>query len=424
MRIWLMTVGEPLPIDGPDERLQRTGILAGMLSEKGHEVLWWASSFDHVRKTHRANQDISVKISANYRLMLLRSSGYRRNISLARLKDHREHAPRFKELAAKEPVPDVILCSMPTIDLSRAAVEYACEKNIPIALDIRDMWPEIFVDLAPGWARSLFRFVLKYYFSDLRWACSKATAVTSITHQILQWGLGYAGRSGNDLDRYFPFGYVERKQDTEELQHAESYWKELRIGTDPKEFIICFFGTIGRQFDLDTVINAARRLDGGTRPFRFVLCGSGDKLEYYKSLADGLSNVDFPGWVGSSEIRTLMHLAKFGLAPYHNTKDFCSSLPNKTIEYLSAGLPLVSCLTGVLQDLIEGNDCGVCYVEGNVESLIEILELAYDNQECLVEMSNNAIRLYQECYTAEKVYSGMITYLETLASGCTDNGSR
>ena len=43
MRIWLITVGEPLPTDGA-ERLLRAGILADMLSAKGHDVVFWTST--------------------------------------------------------------------------------------------------------------------------------------------------------------------------------------------------------------------------------------------------------------------------------------------------------------------------------------------------------------------------------------------
>ncbi|WP_224957447.1 glycosyltransferase family 4 protein [Geomonas subterranea] len=419
MRVWLITIGEPVPTDGHDERLLRTGILARLLSQNGHEVVWWCSSFDHTRKKQRTVHEVSTTVSDGYRLMVLRSRGYQRNISLARLLDHREHATRFAELAPREPIPDVILCSMPTIDLSRAAVKYAVSRKIPVVLDIRDLWPEIFVDLAPRWARGLARLILTPLFRDLRWACSHATALTSMTPQILQWGLGYANRSRSELDREFPFGYEERRPTDVELREANEFWKEHGIAVDSKQFFVVFFGTIGRQFDLDTVIDAARRLDGGSRAFHFILCGAGDRLDYYKKAAAGLSNVSFPGWVGSSEIWALMRIAHLGLAPYHNTKDFCASIPNKPIEYLSAGLPVLSPLTGVLHDLLLRNGCGVFYSEGGVKSLVDALELSYDDPAHLKIMANNAINLFQERFTAEIVYSNMKKYLEEVSNSVT-----
>ena len=56
MKVWLVKLGEPLPVDG-NRRLHRYGILAEMLSQKGHEVTWWTSTFDHWDKKQRFETD-------------------------------------------------------------------------------------------------------------------------------------------------------------------------------------------------------------------------------------------------------------------------------------------------------------------------------------------------------------------------------
>lgn len=417
MRVWLVTVGEPLPTDGSNERLLRTGILACFLARKGHEVLWWTSAFDHVRKTHRAFEDTFVSVAGNYRIAMLHSCGYRRNISLARLFDHRGLARKFMELAPGEPAPDVILCSMPTIELGREAIRYAKDREIPIVLDIRDLWPDIILDIAPPWARWPAKLFLSSLFRDLREACAGATAVIGITDPIVEWGIRYAGRPKTELDRAFPLGYVEQVPSPGEVEKAQRFWGGLDIGADTDEFLVCFFGTIGRQFDLETVIMAARRLEGGARRFRFVLCGSGDMLPHYRKLAGDITSVVFPGWVGAAEIWTLMRIARAGLAPYRNSIDFRSSLPNKSIEYLSAGLPLVSSLTGELERLLEEHGCGVTYTEGDAKSLATVLLELYDHRARLKTMGASASALYRERFTAENIYDELCGYLENLAMG-------
>src|SRR4030067_2188159 len=168
MRVWLIPSGEPLPTDGSNERLFRTGVLAGFLVRRGHEVLWWTSAYDHMRKSHRVAEDTFVSLAENYRMAMLHSCGYRRNISLARLADHRGLARRFSALAPREPAPDVTLSSMPTIELSREAVRYARSRRIPVGLDIRDLWPDIFVDSVPVWGGLPARLLLSPLFRDLR----------------------------------------------------------------------------------------------------------------------------------------------------------------------------------------------------------------------------------------------------------------
>ena len=424
MRVWLITVGEPLPTDGSNERLFRTGILAGFLVRRGHEVLWWTSAYDHMRKSHRVAEDTFVSLAENYRMAMLHSCGYRRNISLARLADHRGLARKFSALAPREPAPDVILSSMPTIELSREAVRYARSRRIPVVLDIRDLWPDIFVDSVPVWARLPARLLLSPLFRDLREACGGATAVIGITDPMKEWGIRYAGRSKTGPDRSFPLGYEDRSLHPEEREKALRFWNGFGIGADPREFLVCFFGTIGRQFDLETVIEAARSLEAGPRRFRFVLCGDGEMLPRYREMAGGATSVVFPGWVGAAEIWTLMRAARMGLAPYRNSEDFRSSLPNKAIEYLSAGLPLASSLTGELERLLAGNGCGVTYTEGDAESLAATLVELYDDGPRLAEMAARASALYRRKFTAERVYGDLCDYLENMARSDGNKGRR
>ena len=50
MKIWIITVGEPLPMDDGEVRAYRSGLLFSELVNAGHEVTWWTSSFDHSQK--------------------------------------------------------------------------------------------------------------------------------------------------------------------------------------------------------------------------------------------------------------------------------------------------------------------------------------------------------------------------------------
>ena len=83
MRIWLVQRAESTPHDDDgNRRLLRIGILADILQEQGHEVVWWTSSFDHVGKKKRYQQSTRVKVKKNYYIQYLKCFGYKRNISL------------------------------------------------------------------------------------------------------------------------------------------------------------------------------------------------------------------------------------------------------------------------------------------------------------------------------------------------------
>ena len=88
MRIWLLTVGEPLPTDGDNERLLRTGMLADYLTSRGHQVVWWTSSFNHSLKQQRVPKDTYLDLKRGYRLWQLYAPGYPKNISFRRVIHH------------------------------------------------------------------------------------------------------------------------------------------------------------------------------------------------------------------------------------------------------------------------------------------------------------------------------------------------
>jgi glycosyltransferase involved in cell wall biosynthesis len=424
MRIWLVTIGEPLPTD-EGARLLRTGLLAEMLADRGHDVVWWTSTFDHRRRRHRSPGDVVTMLRPNLRLVALRGLGYRRSVSIARVVDHHQLKAKFAKRAAQEASPDVVLCSLPTVDLCTAAVEFGKKRRVPVVLDVRDLWPDIFAELAPRWARGAARVALAPWFGSLRRACAAATAIVGITEPFVDWGVAHAGRRRRALDRSFPLAYRASTPGEHALVAARAYWSSRGIHPGGGDFVACFFGTIGRQFDLETVIRGARQIPRGGRRVRIVICGTGERLESYRAMAAEMQTrrheaaedvaVDFPGWVDRAQIASLMELGSVGLAPYLGGMGFEQSYPNKVIEYLSAGLPVVSCLGGLVHDLIVESDCGASYPSGDSAAFASALGALRDDPARCNRMRRNAACVFRERFVAERVYGEMIGHLELLA---------
>lgn len=414
MRIWLIQTGEPLPIDSPNVRLFRTGMLAERLVSRGHEVVWWAATASHAAKRQRADNDTVIDLSERYRIRLVKAPIYQKNVSLVRIVAQQRIAKGFARLASTEPQPDLIVSSLPTIEVSVAVSRYAAERGVPLILDVRDMWPDLILDLAPQGLRWATRLVLRSMIRGMREACSQASAIIGTTEAFVDFALGYAGRPRGPADRDFPMAYTATPPAPESQKQAHAFWAEHGLVDDGhRQFIICFFGAMGRQTELDTVIEAARLLRDRGRDTRFVLCGTGDRLESYRRQASGLDNVLLPGWVGAAEIWTLMRIASVGLAPYANIPNYVFGLPNKPVEYISAGLPIVTGLRGVLSDLLERHCCGATYEFGRPESLADTLDVLNDDRAQRAALSRNAAVLYHDRFTAEAVFSEMADFLES-----------
>jgi glycosyltransferase involved in cell wall biosynthesis len=414
MNIWLITVGEPIPTDPGGSRLLRTGLLAGYLSARGHQVLWWNSTFDHVRKQHRAPGDADLVLDSGARVRLLHGCGYRRNVSPRRILDHALVARRFTHQAPGLPQPDVMLCSLPTLELAVAATRHGRSHGVPVALDIRDLWPDYLAELVPPWARPLAEPLLAPMARQADAACRDADALTGNAQAFVDWGLRRAGRGADELDRPFPHAYPVRPLASDRLWQADGFWRTRGV-QDDGVFTVCFFGVLSRKCDLAGVIDAAASLERAGIPMRFVLCGSGEEEATLRCRAAGLRSVMFPGWVGEAEIRVLMDLSHAGLAPYRNRAGFIGNLPNKPIEYLAGGLPVVTCLAGGEADFLRRQGCVAHYPEGDAEALAAVLgELARQPGE-RARMADAARRVFGANYSADVVYEAMADWLEAVA---------
>lgn len=419
MNIWLATIGEPVPLEaGAADRLHRTGYFAHFLADRGHKVLWWTSTFDHFRKRHLAKTDTTADLNQNLRIRMLRGRGYSRNVSVARLRDHAEVARKFAseapDAAAGNIRPDVIVAALPCLNLSAASADFGRRHGIPVVLDMRDMWPDIFVDTAPRPLRPLAHTLLQPMFRQARRACAQATAITGITDAFVNWGIARGRRRRTPLDHAFPLGYSTEAPAGEAIRAAEEAWDRLGI-RENGPFTVCYFGNMSRQLDLMHAIDAAREIEMRGAPIRFVLCGDGERLEEYRRAAAGLLNVTLPGWVDRAAIYTLMRRSHMGLDPLPARYDFLATVNNKAIEYMSAGLPVVSSPRhGVLCELLEQRGCGFSYEAGDAPALADALCIVARNPDSCAGMRHASAALFREQFTAETVCASMESHLERI----------
>ncbi|MBU4599610.1 MAG: glycosyltransferase family 4 protein [Proteobacteria bacterium] len=419
MNIWLITIGEPLPIKNKNVRLLRCGLLAEELISRGHIVVWWSSTFNHSNKKHHLYHDKKINLIGNYYLYLLHTIGYKKNFSFNRYINHIALALKFAIHSRKEPPPDILLCSIPTPEFGIAAIRYGKKHNVPVVVDIRDMWPDIYLSRIPFYLRWLAKPLMVMMLKQIRYVCKGAKAIIGITEGYVKWGLEYAGRDATVFDKYFPLGYCDKAPSNKDLKKGFSFWELHGIKPDNDEFIICLISNFVRQLELETVIEVARRLYKADRKVRFVFCGSGEAIVYFKKLSIGCKNIVFTGWIERPEIYTIMKMAHAGIAPYKSTKDFVISIPNKAIEYMSAGLPIISSLQGTLKEVLSATGAGLTYENNNPEELFQIVCHLYDNPEKLKIMSHNSYKLFKNNYSGEIVYPSMCDYLVQVAdSNC------
>lgn len=406
MNIWLVQTGEPIPLTSEVKKM-RTGLLADQLVQNGHQVLWWTSAFDHFKKDWIKTEDCQVRLDNGLNLFFLKGSGYKRNISLARFVDHRHVTDKFNTFANKMPKPDCIITAMPPHDIANAAVRFARENDIPVFVDVRDPWPDIFIEHIPSFLKKVARFVLNKEFKMSEETMKNADVLLAATQNFLDWALNYAQRKQKETDLVLPLGY--RRQKISDVQGIQNKFSDLLEKTRGK-FIVFFMGTISNSYHNPSILVDAANALKDKQDIHFIIAGDGQNFKDLQKYARESTNVTLTGWLNREEIEFWLSKVHIGACPLARSIDLPT---NKAYAYLSAGLPLVSAFPGELKTLIETKSVGLYYPAGDLHTLVQNIEILYSDRVCYETMRKHAFEVFEELYDAEKIYQKYASYIES-----------
>jgi glycosyltransferase involved in cell wall biosynthesis len=406
LNIWLTQIGEILPLD-EKQRKMRTALLADKLVERGHSVLWWTSAFAHFKKDWIFKKDTEVTLNSGLRLYALKGIGYKKNISLSRYIDHRIIAWKFKKIAPKMPKPDIIIASTPSYDLAYQAVKYAKRNKIPIIVDIKDEWPDMFLRFIPSKFHKFAKLLLLNEFRMIKEVMMNADALISMMTSLLEWGLWYANRNKKDTDKVF---YIGAKK---------SYCNKNILNTTlinklQNKFVITFIGTFVKNNDPSILIDCAKKLIDN-KNILFILGGDGELFDSISKQAASLSNIILTVWLNDVQIDSILRHSYVGIIP---TPFYRKAFPNKVFTYLSYGLPIISAFQGELKSIIEKYQIGFYYPPNDVEALVNCILKLYNNPQLYKTMSENAKRIFDEMFDADKIYEEYADHIEKVYVNC------
>lgn len=334
---------------------------------------------------------------------LVYTNGYKKNVSLSRIIHHKEAGSNIYRKMSSLEKPDIIIASMEPLEVSNAAAEYGIRNSVPVVIDVRDLWPEIYYEVLPKSIHFLLEPYVQLCRSTLRKTMKKAYSIIGLSEEFLEYGLSFAGRQRKISDRVFPIAYPNYNYDAYKPEFAK-HWNAYGLKED--DFIIAFFGNFGKQFDFESIIEASNILNGNPK-IKFVLCGTGLQLnEVRKRVSE---NVIFPGWIEKEQICSLAANASLGIAPYIDSMNYTQNTPNKFGEYLSASLPVLVSVSGSMENQLRENECGYRYKGG--QNLTDIIIGYYDDRSKLEEHSRNARNLYEQKYNGDVAYKKMLDYL-------------
>lgn len=380
MKIWIVNPFDNLPLEG--YRPMRYWLMASAFAKAGCDVTYWTADFSHANKAPRRLSAAPGQVAAPFRLRILHEPPYTRNVSLARMWAHWRWAKEWRRAADAERPPDAIVVSTPPLAIGGEVRKYAARTGAKVVVDVMDDWPGTFERVAPRPALLPLRALAR---RNVRAAA--AVTVVADRYADLVRGYGFEG----PVKRFYHGIAMDGPAPS-----ARAAGAPLRLA---------YIGSLGRTYDLETVIEALALLPGAT----LDVAGEGEQLESLKALG---SSARFHGYLPEAELARLLSECDVGIVPMEQAS--CVGVPYKFADYARAGLAIASSLGGESGRLLARYGAGVAYRGGDPMSLAAALRSVASR---LPAVSAASRRMAEAEFDAGAIYSSYVDFTARLARG-------
>jgi glycosyltransferase involved in cell wall biosynthesis len=391
MHVWLVNPYGSLPSESWRE--YRTVLVARALVNAGHTVLWWVANFEHRSKEFRTTSFEVRDFDPGFRVALVPTTGYERHISLARIRFEQRFADTVGARAAAEAPPDLIILIEPALFTSRVILKLAEQLDVPLMLDVVDLWPELFLIALPKPLRFLGSLLFALLYARRAKLVRRSAGYVAVSRDYLALMQSIAPRIAAAVV-YVGVDVVGVRQQMSDERVALPDIVKSRAKA-PGDVWLVYAGTLGSNYDTETLLRAAAMLSSTPGITIFVAGdGPGRAMVEEAIAAHSLESCIFLGTLPAETVARLYSVCDAALSTY--VGDSTVSMPVKAFDYFAAGLPIINSLGRDLGWLVHAREAGLQYEAENAASLADAIRSIAADAPRRLRMAENAARLGEE----------------------------
>lgn len=248
-----------------------------------------------------------------------------------------------------QPRISVVYASSPHLFAGLSGWAISAIRRRPFVLEIRDLWPQILVDMGALERNSpVYRALL-----------ALENFLYKRAHQIVVLA---KGTEEHLVARGVPAAiihYIPNGPDPSDFEPSGPR-EELRAQFEFDRFTAVYAGAHGPANGLDLLLDAAAALTGDDIDVVFVGGGIEKDRLVSRAVNEGISHARFLDPIPKSSIPDLLAAADLGLHVLADVDLFQTAVsPNKLFDYMAAGLPVMTNCPGVVGDLVVEAGCGL-----------------------------------------------------------------
>lgn len=181
--------------------------------------------------------------------------------------------------------------------------------------------------------------------------------------------------------------------------------------------IVLYSGSLGKVFDLETILKAAQKLSH-REDIKFVFLGGGQDRERWERFAKHL-HIDalFVGEKPKSDVPLFCQAATVAVYAVKDRTPLKAIAGNKVFDYLGSGTPIVcACNDGEVAKLIDQSGGGEYVSAENTENMAERIEALCDDPSYAAKLGQQARHFACTDLSAEKMMHRFTTSVERTLS--------
>lgn len=305
-----------------------------------------------------------------------------------------DEASRIKQV-------DLCYATSTPLSIGLAAIKIKEKFGIPFVFEVRDLWPE-----APFQMGALTNPWFLRYAEDLEQRIyDEAEKIVALSPGIYS-GIRKkaASKSISLIPNMSDVGFFEPQEKQPELEkyfHTE------------KQFVISYFGAIGRSNKLDYFLDIAKTTMENKLPVTFLVVGEGTERKRLEdsSREKKISNVKFLSFMNKTQLKEMLNVTDAAYISFDKKPILETNSPNKFFDALASGKMVITNTRGWLKDLSEQNDCGFYTDPENPDQFIDQIMPFIEDRSILSRCQVNARRLGENQFSRAHQVDSLIDTL-------------